>query len=166
MARYALVDQTGTVDNVIEWDGVAHYIPPAGLTAILAGSAGRGWTFANGVFTAPVVSPPSLTQQYMTAMTAGCPLIYPAVPSVSATYALDPATISDYGIEAQFIQTFGGFTTGSTLTLPTLTGNVTFPSTASFLAVVKALAVYVSGCKQAAAGIIPAFPATPVTISG
>lgn len=56
VGRYAVVDSTGTVTNIVEWDGQAAWAPPPGSTAvpIPAGSTvGAGWTYANGVFTAP-----------------------------------------------------------------------------------------------------------------
>jgi hypothetical protein len=56
IGRYAVIDNTGTVTNVVEWDGVATWSPPAGSTVVPlpAGSiASIGWTYAAGVFTAP-----------------------------------------------------------------------------------------------------------------
>lgn len=53
--NYAIVDGTGTVSNVIAWDGVTPYAPPTGTTLILDPTSivGRGWTYANGIFTNP-----------------------------------------------------------------------------------------------------------------
>lgn len=55
MARYAIVDDDGLVVNVTEWDGTSSWEPPVGTTAIPdpSGQVAIGWTYANGVFTAP-----------------------------------------------------------------------------------------------------------------
>jgi len=58
MAQYLVVDTTGTVINVIEWDGVTPHEPPGGTTLVKHDSAGIGWTTDDGVqFTPP---PPAL----------------------------------------------------------------------------------------------------------
>ena len=76
MIRYALIDSTNTVQNVILWDGVTDYQHGAGLTAVLdtePPTAEVGGTYAGGVFSAapapaPVV-PQSITRfQAMAAM--------------------------------------------------------------------------------------------------
>lgn len=55
MAQYAVVDNATTqVVNVVEWDGISQWTPPTGQSAVLlTGSAGIGWTYANGTFTPP-----------------------------------------------------------------------------------------------------------------
>jgi len=54
MKNYAIIDSTGTVINVVLWNGNADWQPPAGCQAVeLQGSAGIGWTFDNGAFIAP-----------------------------------------------------------------------------------------------------------------
>jgi hypothetical protein len=60
MPTYAVVDSTGTVVNVVMWDGTTPWQPPTGTTAVLvpAGSnAGIGSTYSNGTFTPPKSSP-------------------------------------------------------------------------------------------------------------
>ncbi|MDE2233857.1 MAG: hypothetical protein KGJ90_07190 [Patescibacteria group bacterium] len=51
---YAVVDQNGNVVNVIEWDGVSNYPPPAGDTLVkdpyIPPRVGIGWTYQNGQF--------------------------------------------------------------------------------------------------------------------
>jgi len=63
-APYAIVDGSGNVVNVVEWDGKSNWMPPAGTTAV-ADPAGApiGSTYAGGIFTppaqpAPVTPPP------------------------------------------------------------------------------------------------------------
>jgi len=52
--RYALVDADGLVSNIVEWDGEAQWSPPVGLTAAEApDGVSKGWTLADGVWTAP-----------------------------------------------------------------------------------------------------------------
>jgi hypothetical protein len=52
---WCLIDTSGSVDNVISYDGVAPYTPPTGMTLVQSDVAGIGWTYENGVFTAPVI---------------------------------------------------------------------------------------------------------------
>ena len=55
---YAIIDSTGLVINVIEWDGKPPWHPPQGCTAVkLTDGAGIGWTYANGRFTPPPEPP-------------------------------------------------------------------------------------------------------------
>lgn len=55
MTTYAIV-QNGVVQNVMEWDGISPWVPPAGSTivAIPEGTyTGPGATYSNGVFGPP-----------------------------------------------------------------------------------------------------------------
>lgn len=57
MARYAIVDADGNVENITEWDGESQWSPPSGMTAVLCENepdAERGGTYINGVFTRAV----------------------------------------------------------------------------------------------------------------
>ncbi len=65
MARYAVIDQTGLVTNVIEWDGGPDWAPPVDHTAILTNEAGPGWTHDGSVFTRPAT--PSRVGEPLTA---------------------------------------------------------------------------------------------------
>jgi hypothetical protein len=68
--NYALVNN-GAVVNVIAWDGVSAYTPPAGDSAVpLTGNAGIGWAYANGTFTAPAAQTLTPDQQYAQALAA------------------------------------------------------------------------------------------------
>jgi hypothetical protein len=51
--RYAIIDSTNHVVNVIDWDGSASWTAPNGQTAIQSDTAQIGWTYANGTFTDP-----------------------------------------------------------------------------------------------------------------
>lgn len=69
MFRYAMVNEaTGVVDNVCNWDGeLATWTPPAGYTMVRLTDeqhyhVGMLWTYANGVFTAPVYVEPEQSQ--------------------------------------------------------------------------------------------------------
>lgn len=55
MAKYAVIDGNGLVVNLVDWDGVSAWAPPEGCTAVQTTMAGPGWSFADGVFTAPPV---------------------------------------------------------------------------------------------------------------
>lgn len=51
--QYALLDNTNTVINVVEWDGESDWTPPAEHIAIPLLEGGIGWTFADGQFIPP-----------------------------------------------------------------------------------------------------------------
>jgi hypothetical protein len=56
MANYALIDETGTVQSVVVWDGKSEWQPPNDWTVVLNPEticAGIGWTYVNGEFIAP-----------------------------------------------------------------------------------------------------------------
>jgi len=58
MATYAIVDNNGNVTNLISWDGVESYEPPAGSAVVpWANGAAVGGTYSNGVFAPPSPSP-------------------------------------------------------------------------------------------------------------
>ena len=53
MGRYAIVDESGNVVNVVEWDGEADWEPPEGTEAVEHELAGPGGTLIDGVWTPP-----------------------------------------------------------------------------------------------------------------
>jgi hypothetical protein len=59
MPRYALVDASGYVENVMVWDGAEPHTPDEGLTAVLDedDNVGPGWSYADGEFIAPPPEP-------------------------------------------------------------------------------------------------------------
>lgn len=51
---YAIVDSTGLVTNIIEWDGASDWAPPDGQQAVpLTNNGGISWHYTNGEFTPP-----------------------------------------------------------------------------------------------------------------
>ena len=53
MASYAVVDEAGIVVNVIEYDGISPYTPPAGTTLVQSDIAARGYNYDGTTFTNP-----------------------------------------------------------------------------------------------------------------
>lgn len=51
--QYAIIDNTGTVINTIEWDGTTDWEPRPDHIAIPLLEGGIGWTFADGTFHPP-----------------------------------------------------------------------------------------------------------------
>lgn len=49
MARYAVIDENGVVQNVIEWDGIAQWEPPKGCTLKPHEQVGRGDLWHEGL---------------------------------------------------------------------------------------------------------------------
>jgi len=93
--QYALVDASGSVDNVVMWDGSPDWTPPAGYTAVQSNTAAIGWTYAGGVFSPPAALAMTLVQAqaaqiaalqsaYEAAITA--PVSYTTVGGATATF--------------------------------------------------------------------------------
>jgi len=61
MQRYALLDSSGVVTNIVMWDGETDWSPPEGQIAVQSDAAGIGWSYANGSFSEPAQQPPALT---------------------------------------------------------------------------------------------------------
>lgn len=55
MDRYAVINQQGSVVNIIIWDGIAEYLPRAGHSLIFApaGDIGDSYDFEQDVFIKP-----------------------------------------------------------------------------------------------------------------
>lgn len=49
MGRYAVIDEKGIVQNVIEWDGIANWKPPEGCTLKPHDQVGRGDIWHEGI---------------------------------------------------------------------------------------------------------------------
>lgn len=57
---YAIVEQaTGSVINIVLWDGVEEWAPDDGFLAIQSDSAQIGWSYVDGKFNPPPVVPPT-----------------------------------------------------------------------------------------------------------
>jgi hypothetical protein len=79
---YAVVDLSGNVINLVEWDGVTPY-NVAPNTLVLATSqpnAQIGGTYVGGVFTAPATPPPAQDIGYVNSPTNGATVTLPTLP--------------------------------------------------------------------------------------
>lgn len=56
--NYAIIEN-GTVVNVVLWDGEAEWSPDAGEAVKTDGTVSIGWSYKDGVFSAPPVPEPS-----------------------------------------------------------------------------------------------------------
>ena len=59
--RYGIIDTNGAVVNVIDYSEAPAQPPPgfgAGFIAVQSDDVGPGWTYSDGVFTAPPSPPP------------------------------------------------------------------------------------------------------------
>lgn len=120
---------------------------------------------------APVVVPPTLAQLATTAyaefIANGLTVTSTGTPALNGVYALDPETQSDIAVEAQFISTFGEFTNEGTADLlwPLQNGTeVTFPTTAEFLALAKVSGQKVAAGKLAVGQASATMPVATATI--
>ncbi len=62
---FAVVDSDGVIVNMVVWDGESEWAPPEGTTAIDAGESGCGigWTYKDGVFSAPPLTDDQIAAQ-------------------------------------------------------------------------------------------------------
>ena len=52
--QYAVIHTaTGAIENIIEWDGVSPWEPPAGCNVVASQSYAIGGTLVDGVYTPP-----------------------------------------------------------------------------------------------------------------
>ncbi|KIP14419.1 hypothetical protein KY49_732 [Burkholderia sp. MSHR3999] len=118
-------------------------------------------------YSAPTLTP---AQQYDASISQGLAVTSASSPEMNAIYGVAPDDEISIAAEAQFISVWQEFTNGEqTLPWADITGKLrVMPSTAVFMAVAKAAARYVSGCKQARAmlesGGSASFPSNQVAI--
>lgn len=171
---YAVVDGSGNVLNLVQWDGLADWAPPEGCTAQLAGAgAAIGGTFSNGAFTPPAApAPPAPTpaQQLTTVLAAGVTITSTGTPAANGTYPLDQDTLDDIVAVSDAIANGKGFFGLSSVTFATITGTAyTFTDQTLFLNWANAIGGYVAQCKLTAralaAGASASWPSSTLTIS-
>ena len=57
--RYVVINSSGTIVNVVEWDGTAIWTPPAGTTTMVSNTMDIGGKYISGTYTPPpAVTPP------------------------------------------------------------------------------------------------------------
>lgn len=59
--KHAIINSDGLVVNVIELEDGVEWTPPEGMENIQSDTAEIGWSYAGGIFTAPVIMPPTKT---------------------------------------------------------------------------------------------------------
>lgn len=166
---YAEVDGSGNVVNIIEWDGVTQFTPPAGISLVIAGAgAAIGGTYLNSTFSAPTPQAPTPAQQAAAAIAAGVIVTSTATPSLNGTYGLDPTSQNNVGNTVISIMLNGTFPNGSSTMLWVDQSGVShiWPSVTEFKAFATAYSSYVSAVDLYAAsnGASGALPSNSVTI--
>lgn len=121
-----------------------------------------------GAYVTPVQSPDI---QCAEAIAKGIVISSVSTPALNGTYALADSDQANINSEAQYINVYQEFTTGTQTMVWADAGGIphTFPSTASFMLFAKACAQYVSGCKQAimsaTSNAVVSFPSNRVQLS-
>lgn len=138
--------------------------PEVGWSATESGGA---WTFAPP----PPPVPPTPAQQAKAAYDAfiagGLAITSTSTPAINGTYALDPGSQQTVTTEAAYINAFSEFTTGAASNFPWRLPNgsaIVFPTTASFMAVTKAIAQSVTAANLALQSESTTMPPSSVTI--
>lgn len=167
---YALIQNARVVD-VSETDFPVH--PSFFWVEIPSGeTVFPGYTYADGVFSAPPAPPPpTLSQQAGSLLASGLAITSTSTPALDGTYRVAsgvPFGREDIANEAQFISTFSEFTNGSaSIEWPLIDGTtfVTFPSTTEFLAFAKAAAQFFAACRAIQLTNSGTLPSASVTIA-
>ncbi|MBK3786501.1 hypothetical protein G3A43_40590 [Paraburkholderia aspalathi] len=100
--------------------------------------------------------------QFAAVISAGLAITCTSAPAVTGTYGVSNRDLSAIMAEAQFIGLFGEFTCGGPVSpWPDIDGQLhVFPDTATFLRFAKAVAQYVSACRQTRDALRAGRPAT------
>ena len=69
MSKFAVIDASRKVVNVVEFEAGAAWLPPEGCISVQSDTACIAWTYANGVFVPPPVPAPT-SQQIHAALVA------------------------------------------------------------------------------------------------
>ena len=165
---YLLFNSSGITGSGFSPDGT---VPEGAIVCTRAQAASpMTWTVSGGKVIEATPPAPTLAQQAASAIAAGLTITSASTPALNGTYAVAsgvPFGREDIGTEAQFVSTFSEFTNGTTtLQWPLIDGKtfVTFPTTASFMAFVKAAAQFYAACKAVAATGAGSLPAASATI--
>jgi len=167
-ANYAVVDGNGNVTNVISYDGVSLYNPPAGSSLVKSDTAGIGWTYSNEQFSPPVPPTPTVTQQVTSALAAGLSVSSTDYSGLNGTYALDQSSQNQVNAVTTYILLNGTFPGGgSTMPWVDQTGAAhQWPSVTEFKSFATAYANYVAAISlyQLSNGASGSLPSNTVTI--
>lgn len=142
-------------------------VTPAQWSARLTNPS--GWAISNGElieYTQPI-SPLTLAQQAIAALSAGIAITSTSTPSLNGVYACDSSTqgkingiVNYIGVNSKFPASL------SEMPWPDIDGTVhMFPSTASFLAFGSAVANYVVELEAVVMGLTSTLPSASVTIA-
>lgn len=171
-ATYAVVNGSGTVVNVAEWDGNSSYAAPDGDRLVLDPNdppiVGIGWTYANGTFSPPTPPTPTPAQQAVSALSSGLTVTSTSTPALNGAYGLDQTNQNNVSATVTYILLNGTFP-GGVSTMPWVDQNGgahVWPSVTEFKAFATAYANYVSAIALYAAsnGASGSIPSNQVTI--
>lgn len=134
---------------------------PADLPDVAA-----GWSYADGVFSPPVATAPSLKEQAAGMFAEGIILSSTSNPDLNATYQVDLATQSHIQAELWSILLNNKFADGTdTLAWPDRAGNIhTFSSTDQFKAFATAIGSFVAALAKVQNETLTTLPSTSLTI--
>lgn len=166
--------------HIVDGAVVELFTPPTGFTIqdcfhadlvwveITDSSLGivAGWTYADGVFSPPVVVEPSLQEQASGMLADGVILSSTGTPALNATYPCDPLTQSHIQAELWSILLGNKFADGTdTLVWPDRAGNNhTFTSIDQFKAFAVAVGSFVAALAKVQNGTLTTLPSASVTI--
>jgi hypothetical protein len=116
--------------------------------------------------TADPAPSPTLAQQALALLSAGCAIVSTGTPALDGTYPTDAASQQYVTSEVTSILLNGTFTDGATdLAWIDVSGTPHDFTIPEFKALATALAAFVTGCVKCTTGQADALPAQPVTIA-
>ncbi len=173
MQRYALINASGAVENIVQWDGGPDWQPPTGTIAVQSDTAAIGDTYANGIFTGPAVPAPTpLTPAQQLAADAALLLsgtvtvTSTSTPALDGSYSITAQDQQHIAAEVQSLMLNGTFADGTaSVQWPDATGALHTFDAAQFKAFATAVGGFVAACIKCRIGTSTTLPSASVTIA-
>jgi hypothetical protein len=164
--RYALVDSTGVVQNIILWDGSSPLTLASGVASVQSDVANIGDTYNSGAFESSLPLP-TLAEQAQALLNSTVAITSTNTPALDGTYSITSSDQSHINAVITNIMLNNTFPGGvSSYAWPDADGTLhTFPDTTTFKSFATAIAGYVAALYGVAHGTLSALPSNSITIA-
>lgn len=170
MTQYFAYLQNGTVREVVtipDGDALASCFDATFVSNCVrcSNTVTQGMLYSNGVFSDPPPVTPTLAQQALALLSAGCQIVSTGTPALNGTYPVDAQTQAQITAEITSILLNDIFADGGSTIEWLDTANASHSFTlAQFKTFATAVAAFVSTCVKCTTGLATALPTQPSTI--